>query len=87
MRFAGETFGPMPRQSDAEYFFIDYNNPGNIQVRPSDPGLVAPFPSNPAGEIAPEFQHPLMNPLKGPSYREKWQFKRLMDPANPAPIL
>jgi hypothetical protein len=87
MRFAGEAFGPMPRQSDEDYFFGEYNNPANIQVNPSAPGLAAPIPTSPAGEIAPEFQHPLMDPFKGPSYREKWQFKRLMDPSNPAPLL
>jgi hypothetical protein len=64
-----------------------FSNPSNIQVDPSRGGLSAPMPSSPAGEIAPAFQYPMMDPFKGPSYRDQWQFRRMMDPANPAPVL
>ncbi len=86
MRFAGDALAiPSHKQEEAQ--FIDWmrrrDAESPIQVSPGsmDPGqFMVPSPG------VPEFDHPMMNPLKGPSYRDKWQFRRLMDEHSPFPL-
>jgi hypothetical protein len=86
MRYAGEQLVVPPGRQDEVQFksWMQERERGNpIQVVPRalpDAGVMTPWAP------VPEFDHPLMNPLRGPSLREKWQFERLLDEQAPFPL-